>query len=459
MKKIIVYICLSAFMLTILSACGAESVTLLDFLPANELGGTLPDFGGAEIVCTSNWSPFYKAPENTSLEADRTRYRVAQVEKALNVDIVTDLGYFTEDSSYYISLYLADNMKYDMTVQLGSPNPVYNMYKAGILEPLEYMSAIDLSNTEIYGTPEMRRAVTFKGLTYAFNADNGDDGGNRGFLAYNDYLVKTFGVSDPQELYEQGLWTFDTFEEILPLVSDMSDPSNKIYGLTVYCDYQMLPFSAIFANGGKVVKQDENGKYVFALDDSEAIEALQWVTNLHQTSDIYQESWPPHLFEEGKATFYLGRTFSIQHALLEEYNVDEYYYIPFPCGPSGEYGVSSGTYSSDQGGVAFFSSSDTEMVGYVFDYFLRFDDYPESLVLDEYQHELTSKFWSEESYSHYLRGFEIQEYDYFYEIGSDLYGKLAKGLYDSTVGNTNLSKVFDSYKNAIQMALDDSLNS
>ncbi len=457
MKKLISFVLLASFMFTVLSACSGEPVTLLEFLPSNTNSGY--NFGGATITTTDTWPPFYADPESTTLQSDRTRYRVAQVEKDLNVKFVTDLNCNSENASHYMTLYIANNLKYDLTVQRGTPNPIFDMYKAGILEPLEYMP-FDLSDEEIYGTPKSRSSVTFGGLTYAHNHDNGDDGANRGFLVYNDSHVKSFGVADPQELYEQGKWTFDTFAEMLPLVSDMSNPDRPIYALALYNDPQMLPFSAVFANGGQVVKQNENGKYVFSLEDREAVDALEWVADLHATSDIFQESWPPHLFRDGQATFYLFRTFQINGFLdPEQSDVREFYFVPFPCGPNGEYGVNLGTYASEEGGVAFFNHTDTEMVGIVYDYFLRFDDYPSNLKFDKAAYDMENRFWSEKSYENYLKGFELHEYDYFYQIGSELYWEFANALYDATVGTSNFSTVMGSYADLIQAALDESLNS
>ena len=456
MKRIIAFIFVAAFMLTGLLAC-SEEMTMLDFI---EQSDRIMDFGGLRITCGGCWGYFHNDGElgSNTLASDRKIYKTAQVEKDLNVDLYTDNNVMSEDSGYYWTLYAAGNLHIDITVQHGTPNPIYNMYKSNMLQPLEYMSGIDLSDTEIYGTPDSRRSVTFGGLTYAYNADLGDDGNNRGFLAYNANHIIRFGVADPQELYEQGKWTFDTFAEMLPNVSDLSDPNNPIYALTLYNDPQMLPFSAVFANGGQVVKQNESGKYVLALEDSEAMTALRWVEGLWQTSDIYQESWPPSNFRNGFATFYLGRTFSIQSALSDDYYVDEFYYIPFPCGPDGEYGVSSGTYASEAGGTAFFNSSDTDVVGQVIDYWFRFDNYPDELAFDKKAYDIENNFWSLESYEHYTRGFEVQGYDYFFQIGDELYNKFSTALYEATIGERGFTAVFDQYTDRIQAALDDSLN-
>ena len=457
MKKIISFVCIAALMLAVLSACGGEELVLMSFMPSN---GNALDFGGAQVRCGGCWGYFHNEgkPGDNTLSSDRNIYKTAQIEKELNVDLYTDENIQSQSSSFYWTLYAAGNLNLDITVQHGTPNPIYEMYKSGMLEPLEYILGIDLSDAEYYGTPDSRRSVTFGGLTYAYNNDLGEEGNNRGFLVYNDHHIKMFGATDPQELYEQGKWTFDTFAEMLPNVSDMSDPNNPIYALTLYNDPQMLPFSAVFANGGQVVKQDESGKYVFALEDPKATEALQWVTGLWETSDICQESWPPYRFSLGLATFYLGRTFSTQNAISADSNVEKFYYIPFPCGPSGEYGVSSGTYASEAGGTGFFNTSDLDMVGQVFDYWIRFDDYPEDLVFDKETYDLENRFWSEESYEHYKTGFAVQGYDYFFQIGRELYDKFSNALYEATIGTRGFREVFDQYTDRIQAALDSSLN-
>ncbi len=458
MKKVISIMLFAVLTFTMLSACGGEPLTLMDFMSSET--NSILDFGGAQFITTGGWSYFYPKDESEldSIDTDRRLYRTAQVEKALNVDLVQDFDEQSEVASHYFTLYVANNLPYHTSNQGGTPNPIYEMYKSGILEPLDYIPAIDLSDEEIYGTEQGRRATTFDGMSYALTGSSKDEGTDRGFLAYNDYLIKSFGVADPQELYEQGLWTFETFAEMLTLVSDMSNPDNLIYGLTLYNDPQMLPFCAVFANGGQVVKQDANGKYVFALEDREAMEALQWVSDLHVESDVILESYPPSLFKKGQATFYLGRSWNVQNALDEDSHVEEFYYIPFPYGPSGEYGVSTASYASESGGTVFFNCNDTEFAGTVMDYYLRFDDYPDNLQKDEAEYDMLNNFWSQESYEHYTKAKKMSEYDYFSQIGSELYNEFAGELHEATVGTKNLSTVMDSYADLIQAALDESLN-
>jgi len=459
MKRFVGFILVLSFMFACLSACTGETVSLLDFIPAQT--STVKDYGGQQLIVTGGWNLFYTENEEDmdTIDSDRRLYRTEQVEKALNVDLVEDFNEQSEESGHYFQLYAAGNLKYHISLQYGTPNPVYDMYKSGMLEPLEYIPAIDLSDEAFYGTVDGRKAVTFEGLTYAHMGGVEDEGTDRGFLAYNGYLINSFGVEDPQELLEQGKWTFDTFAEMLPKVYDLSNPDEPIYGLSTYNDPQMLPFCAVFANGGQFVKQNENGTYVFALEDREAMEALQWVTDLHASNEIYLEKeWPPACFKRGQTTFYLGRSFAISKALDADSNVEEFYYIPFPYGPSGEYGVSSGSYASEAGGLVFFNCNDTEFAGEVYDYWLRFDDYPENLQLDKEEYALSNNFWSQESYDNFIKLQKVYEYDYFSQVGSALYNNFANALYRATISQKALSSVFDEYKSSIQSALDKSLN-
>lgn len=459
MKNIISFVLMAVFSLSILSACGNSEYNLMSFLPTNGDIGRL-DFGGAKFITTGGWDTFDTRDEKNfdTLDSDRRLYKTAQVEKLLNVDLVQDNEAISEVSSYYYTLFLADNLPYHISPQQGTPNPVYDMYKSGMIMPLDYIPAIDLSDEEFYGTADGRRAVTFDGLTYAHMGGVDSEGTNRGFLAYNSHYIKTFGVADPQELYEQGKWTFDTFAEMLKNVSDMSNPDKPIYAMSVYSDPQMLPLCAVFANGGQVVKQETNGKYVFALEDKEAMEALQWVYDLHQTCSINLDEYPNDMFKNGMSTFFLGRSWSINRALEADSEVDEFYFIPFPYGPSGEYGVSTASYASEEGGTVFFSDKDETFVGKVYDFWLRYDEYPDYLQKDEIEYALTNNFWSNESYDNYCKAESVYEYDYFSQIGADLYREFSTNLEEATLGIQNFSTVFDSYRDAIQEALDQSLN-
>ena len=127
MKKIISFVCIAALMLAVLSACGGEELVLMSFMPSN---GNALDFGGAQVRCGGCWGYFHNEgkPGDNTLSSDRNIYKTAQIEKELNVDLYTDENIQSQSSSFYWTLYAAGNLNLDITVQHGTPNPIYEMY-------------------------------------------------------------------------------------------------------------------------------------------------------------------------------------------------------------------------------------------------------------------------------------------------------------------------------------------
>ena len=226
----------------------------------------------------------------------------------------------------------------------------------------------------------------------------------------------------------------------------------------------MLPLSAIFANGGNIVKKDSSGNSYFGLLDNEALTALEWVKSLEaDTTVLKHDVWPPEIFGSKGSTFFLTRAWvglgvSEEGKLYPQSNLDDFGWMPFPYGPDAEYGKSSGTYDSESGGTVILIGNDKQDSGYVLNAFLSYvmtDD--AGNVIDE---EATFKhnfFQTDESYNNYKDGCTNFNYDYYSQL-EGAYSKMVTAIKDITKGKSTPNEAMGSIKEAMQSQIDLSIN-
>ena len=458
MKKIIGLLLL-CLLIGIFSACN-ETVTEGDL--EGETVTEYRDFGGQEFIhSTSGWVMFWPE-EAISVNNDRIRAKTKAVQEALNCVLTDEIG-GDEKSTYYQQLIAVGDYHINFATEMGTPNCIYSLYKAGMIEYLDDIEAIDLKNEKVWGTPAKRLPFTYEGKVWAY-AGGGKEGGAYGRILYNNELIKEFGIDSPQVLLEQNKWTFDTFKELLPLVSDTST-ERKIYGLSIYPDDQMLPLSAIFANGGNIVKTDSSGKSYFGLSDNEALTALEWVKSLEADKDsLKHDAWPPTIFGSKGSTFFLTRSWvglgvsETDKIMYPQSHLDDFGWIPFPYGPNAEYGKSSGAYDSEAGGSVIMIGNDKQDSGYVLNAFLSFvmtDD--EGNIIDEEALFKRNFFQTEESYNNYKDGCNNFSYDYFSQLENS-YKDMVSALNKVTKGTATPNEAMESIKVAMQAQIDISIN-
>lgn len=126
-------------------------------------------------------------------------------------------------------------------------------------------------------------------------------GDNCGVI-YNRKTVREAGLQDPAELYRNGEWTWDAFEDML---DKFVDPANQRYGI----DGWWFEFGLNATSGVPAVSM-ENGRLVNNLSDP-AIERVQnWIYDLYSKDYIaigskeYGWNTKPSYVGEGKTLFY-----------------------------------------------------------------------------------------------------------------------------------------------------------
>ena len=204
---------------------------------------------------------------------------------------------------------------------------------AGVLESInkETMPNINLSDSKWFKA--ISEGTTFDGKIYGFN--NEAEPGT--VCIFNSTLLKEKNCADPYELYKAGKWNWEEFEKLAKFmtIDENGDNNPEIYGITTV-DWGTFQFETpfIYANGGNILKYD-NGKFRFALLDSDAQEALNFVRKLYNEKVLYPQTPTSNegardLFMSRKAAFMFHQFGMVGY--IKEMD-DNFGVLPFPKGP------------------------------------------------------------------------------------------------------------------------------
>lgn len=437
MKRIVGIFSLLVFLIGMFSSCSGTAAPSSG--PEEEPEEQI-DLMGLTLICSTHWDLFGVVDHVGMIEGDRILYKVNLLEKECNCNLEDDWNGWGH-SGNYMSAVMSGQLKYHLTVQLDYPSGIEEMVRGDLVVPLDDYDFFDFSNEKLYGDAVAKLPVSFDGKIYAVR---GDIKPRSGFLVYNKPLADDFGVADPQELYEKREWTFQTFQEMLPSVTDDSDPAFRIFGLSQYSE-DMLGFTAVFANGGGVLKP-ENGKMRYALTDSDAVEALTWANELCRVNSLGSAD----RFEQGQSTFYLTQSWHVAYAMKSD-AIGEIDYIPFPFGPSAEYGVTKAAYYGPSGGTLIFTGEYTEESAAVLGRYIAFDDYPEDLQIDE-NYDRVNNYYNDKSYENYLFSASGGCYNYAAQLGSQSYNNIVNAITSCTVNGKGVSESVTRIEDSIQLA-------
>ena len=170
--------------------------------------------------------------------------------------------------------------------------------------------------------------------TYMFREANMEV--NMYMLGYNRDMIQAHGLTDPQDLYDSGEWTWDVFREYCRV---LTDPTQDIYGYSGYWTnfVQNLLFSndTAFAAGPTQT-----------VDDPKTLEVLDFVHQLYNVDKTARpwngNDWPINnsLFAEGKSGFWIASQWINDEQFLSPLgnapHPFDFGMVPFPVGPSGD---------------------------------------------------------------------------------------------------------------------------
>ncbi len=173
--------------------------------------------------------------------------------------------------------------------------------------------------------------LAYQGKRYGFGTYHGDINHSMTIWAYNKSMLKREGQPDPWDLWLNGEWTYDAFEEIAVAVTRDTDGDGAIdqWGSTDLTANFRNVIRFLPTNGVEVARIGENGRYVFNLDSAAAIDAMN-IYRRWREAGIFTNA----KFENGRVAF--SGAHIAGHRLAKQSLQDEYGFVPPPMGPDAD---------------------------------------------------------------------------------------------------------------------------
>lgn len=217
------------------------------------------------------------------------------------------------------------------------------MARAGYIVPLESVSGLDISDSRyVQGYTEL---TEFNGQHYGVNFMLPAEA--RSCIVYNRELLKECGITEePQELMENGEWTFDKLREMCKATTKDTngDGQTDTYGLMFHREEE-FGLDLMLANGASLVASvDGVAKENF--NTPEAVTALNYLYDLVNTDKTaIWNSWGGTYvsdkevlanFVAGKYAFFACETWEINQSLKPICGDLDYGLVSIPKGPDAE---------------------------------------------------------------------------------------------------------------------------
>ncbi|SFS03729.1 ABC transporter substrate-binding protein [Anaeromicropila populeti] len=336
------------------------------------------DMAGRTIKVGIWWDYFYTS-DHTSIEDDPglTNTETAQmkldnvrrIEEKYNVKIqFVNLGWDGIKESINTSI-LAGTPECDIyltDLQFGIP-AVLN----GLAQDL---SKLDIGHCDINNDQVVMKPLEALGGTYLFSEQGLPVNGI--YLGYNKTMIQDLGLEDPQELYNNGEWTWDKFAELATAATKDTDGDSNVdtYGYGgVFTD---LVNGLVMNNGGEIAATGTEG-----LSSKETTEVFDFINKLYNEDKVARpwntDDWNDNLlsWSTGKTLFWTAQAWSLKQeadaAVSEGAPLAfEYSVVPYPTGPSGD---ASKIYSPVSGNwyIIPIGVSEPEKVYQVFEEFMN----------------------------------------------------------------------------------------
>ena len=322
----------------LISSCGAEEEIVPEYNISQDKN-TL-DFDGMKFsYLTEEQEAFIGVKQGTFLY-DCAMQRIKDTENRFNC--VIEVKHAPSVDSHYsncMGIIMSGLAPADI-MDFRSGGVMASLAYSGCLYPLtDVHDIIHYEDSFIYGAPSVLECAMYNGVPYGVQPASwpGFPDAQCFFLTYNKDKVSSRGLTDLQEYYENGTWTWKNFETILDMYTS-TEQGDPYRALATHA--KALVNMSLFSNGVKFADYID-GKLQSDLYQPKVINAITWLQSLYsnyRSSILDIEYWSLKEFidEQALMTFVSG---------AQAYNSDIQYncdftfgLMPFPCGPDAVYG-------------------------------------------------------------------------------------------------------------------------
>jgi len=149
---------------------------------------------------------------------------------------------------------------------------------------------------------------------------------------YNKDLFAAKNLPNPGDLYAEGKWTWD---EMIKLAEQVTDPSQGIYGLSLFSLYDQKDwlhfYDMLWSHGADFFNSDCSEMII---NSPEGIETFQMFSDLIFKSQVHIKPGDQITFETGKIA--MDREVISYSSRLRAQNEFDWDIVPNPVGPAGE---------------------------------------------------------------------------------------------------------------------------
>ncbi|MBQ4628960.1 MAG: hypothetical protein IJB44_07765 [Clostridia bacterium] len=286
--------------------------------------------------------------------ADLALQRVKEVGAKYDVNIIIETGKdvgSTVQNETYAGLVSADAVQ-------TSGGGLAGILRAGMLYDLTELSDyIDYTNSEKWGNVENLKPLFWDGALFGvipaawpmlkFRSMDGP-------VIVNEDIIRNINQTDPREFVEKDEWTWDKFEELMPIYNHINDAGDEVKA--IYTTVHWLFRTIQSTNGEDFIFQDENGEYQLGLHSAQTFEAMatawDWAFGDY-SSFVYidtNNNWTNMLqafLDEKSVLTIMNGTDLLGSENSIAYQMDNFGVVPFPRGPLGSNKTNSGTTITD----------------------------------------------------------------------------------------------------------------
>lgn len=321
----------------------------------------------------------------------------------------------------------------------------------GAFYPLDGLrDYIDYMNADKFGSLGLLEVGMFNGIPYTVSPvawPGKQSSYSYNIFAVNEGIITRYGKTDPREYVENGEWTWDTFERIIP---DYQINDGDYTATALNITWNIVDFAMM--NGGDYVKVNDDGTVVPALDSIEIIETFDWCSKLFtQHADCISYLGHYEMVDAFiRQELVLAQT-SFTHMINEMiYDVENYGVVPTPCGPRGTYGEWRSAYSDFDCMAIWVNANEPEAAAMIIDrMFEPFEGYE---TLEDIQEYASGIFYDKRDVEIYTTYLEHIRWNYY--TRDNIYGYFSTAKDQAKAGKSG-TEIAEKYAPAANLSVEE----